>query len=141
MSDVVELRYERLTESIVSVEAEGVTAYFLPSDAALRALWTTGRALVLASEAEDIKATFRRSVNNAHTGIEWHAGFVCPYCEFSTTRPRDFYQHLADVETRHVLSGRAKDDVLHKGMVAMAEARLQNRYAVNLRREREQAQP
>jgi hypothetical protein len=105
-----------------------------PKDKAIRDLILYGSVYALAADVDSIKADLRRIYNNSHVGYEGRIGLNCPYCEFVALNARDYYQHLADVETKHVLTGAVRNDVPYRGMAAMAEARLQNHYAIEERR-------
>lgn len=131
---VIRMNYDKLTEQIATYESESVTAYFMPKDEALKHLTNHGWAYVSSEDVDEIKADLRRVIHNSSVGYEGKFGRNCPYCEFTALNARDYYQHLADVETKHVLSGAVKTDVPYRGMAAMAEARLQNRYALEEQR-------
>ena len=131
---VLRMTYDKLTERITTTESEDITGYYMPREQAFRFLLKEGWAYVSSDEVEEIKTDLRRTANNSHVGYEGRIGRSCPYCEFVALNARDYFQHLADVETKHVLTGAARTDVPYRGMVAMAEARLQNRYAIEERR-------
>ena len=131
---VFRINYDTLTEQISTYESETVKAYFMPRDEAFRHLVKHGWAYVSSEDVDAIKTDLRRAVSNSHVGYDGRIGRSCPYCEFVALNARDYFQHLADVETKHVLTGAARNDVPYRGMAAMAEARLQNRYAIEERR-------
>ena len=131
---VLRMDYDALTEQITTCESEDITGYYMPREQAFRFLLKEGWAYVSSEDVDAIKTDLRRAVSNSHTGYDGRIGRSCPYCEFVALNARDYFQHLADVETKHVLTGAARNDVPYRGMAAMAEARLQNRYAIEERR-------
>ena len=131
---ILRMNYDKLTEQITTCESEEITGYYMPKEQAFRFLLKEGEAYVSSDEVEEIKTDLRRAAHNGAVVYEGKFGRSCPYCEFVALNARDYFQHLADVETKHVLTGEVYKDVPYRGMVAMAEARLQNRYAIEERR-------